>query len=545
MSVPAARPRNKELGAFYTPDAIAEKLASWAIREPTDRVLDPSFGGLVFLEQAKRHLRELGVSASGAARQIYGVEVDRQVHSAAVELDEFEQQNLILSDFFATSAGDPIPRCQAVIGNPPYVRYQGFNGQGDIGHNVAAAAGVPLTRLASSWAPFVVHATSFVAEGGRMALVLPAEVMHAQYAEPILEFLRRNFRELTLALFEERVFPGALEEVVLLFAAQRGQGPARAIEIASSQRLEDLDLGSCGRETALPASTGQGMLLAQLLPAATQQLYSRLASESTTFGDWGSVNIGAVTGANKFFLVSDPEQGEIPEELLRPAVSKARQIPGARFQERDYQLLRESGEKARIFIANQATDEALLRRARPFLRRGEHEGLPARYKCRVRRPWWAVPLPIQGAPDLFLTYFASEHPRLVVNEGEALHTNTIHGVKLADRRRVRSIAVAFYNSLTMLSTELVGRSYGGGVLKLEPTESEALLLPSPPAGLGRLLPRVDLLVKERNLPETLRLVDRHLLIDGLGLSESQVRLLRQGAERLRLRRLARGQPPDR
>ena len=62
-------PRQKALGAFYTPAAMAEKLIKWAVRAPSDRVLDTSFGGLVFLTAAKARLVELGASPADAAAQ--------------------------------------------------------------------------------------------------------------------------------------------------------------------------------------------------------------------------------------------------------------------------------------------------------------------------------------------------------------------------------------------------------------------------------------------------------------------------------------------
>ena len=48
-----------------------------------------------------------------------------------------------------------------MIGNPPFVRYQAFAGAARAkGIAAALAQGVRLTALTSSWAPFVVHATS-------------------------------------------------------------------------------------------------------------------------------------------------------------------------------------------------------------------------------------------------------------------------------------------------------------------------------------------------------------------------------------------------
>jgi hypothetical protein len=98
------------------------------------------------------------------------------------------------------------------------------------------------------------------------------------------------------------------------------------------------------------------------------------------------------------------------------------------------------------------------------------------------------------------------------------------------------------NSLTILSAELIGRSYGGGVLKLEPTEAEALLLP-PLGGVQEHLREVDALLREQDLEAVLDLVDPLVLGDGLGLRPAEIKALRSGAERLRERRKARGRRP--
>ena len=132
----------------------------------------------------------------------------------------------------------------------------------------------------------------------------------------------------------------------------------------------------------------------------------------------------------------------------------------------------------------------------------------------------------------------------MANEAGTLHTNTVHGVSLAGDTDASALAVGFYNSLTLLSAELVGRSYGGGVLKLEPTEAEALLLPPIAASVGTKVEQVDELLRARRMNDVLDVVDKLVLIDGLGLSQHQVSLLRAGAERLRARRRARNKKPS-
>lgn len=57
---------------------MAQSLADWAIRGPGDLVVDPSFGGTVFLHAAHRRLIALGLSAEQAGRQIYGASTMRR-----------------------------------------------------------------------------------------------------------------------------------------------------------------------------------------------------------------------------------------------------------------------------------------------------------------------------------------------------------------------------------------------------------------------------------------------------------------------------------
>lgn len=552
-AAPISSARQKELGAFYTPPAMAGKLVEWAVRSPTDRVLDPSFGGLVFLDAASRRLSALGAEDRAIAKQLFGVDVDEEAH-AATAVEEglpVPRATLLHGDFFAVSPGRDIPLCQAVVGNPPYVRYQGFNGSAARAHELAAAAGVRLTRLASSWAPFLIHAAAFVAPGGRLAQVLPAELIHAQYAAGVLDYLRTGFRHVSIAVFEERVFPGALEEVVLLFADDRGEHPAGDIKVVSVGDLAALDLDRLAADRVVDrgrrGADHRSKLLSQLLPEQTRRVYERLSAEDEVerLGALASVDIGVVTGANDFFTLSVEDAAELAPTLIRPAVSKAAQVAGARLSRDDHDQLLARGQRGLLFVANHRTDGHALDTANAYLERGRLAGIDQRYKCRVRNPWWALPLPKAGVADLLLTYCANRYPRLAFNEAGVLQTNTIHGVTLEDRDLAPALAAGFYNSLTLLSAELVGRSYGGGVLKLEPTEAEDLLLPPIPSNLAHLLDQVDAFVRGKNFTDLLDLVDAIVLHAGLGLSVEEIEDLRAGAAQLRTRRLSRGRPPRR
>lgn len=152
------------------------------------------------------------------------------------------------------------------------------------------------------------------------------------------------------------------------------------------------------------------------------------------------------------------------------------------------------------------------------LAEGEHTGVAEAYKRRVRKPWWRVPL--LPAPDLFLTYMNADTARLTTNRAGARHINSVHGVYLADDARdvAREVLpVASLNSMTLLTAELVGRSYGGGILKVEPREADRWWLPSirmlteHQEALLRLRPRVQRLLDAKNLTGAVAVVDEVLL----------------------------------
>ena len=144
---------------------------------------------------------------------------------------------------------------------------------------------------------------------------------------------------------------------------------------------------------------------------------------------------------------------------------------------------------------------------------------------------------------------SGERVRLVLNRVKANSTNTIHNVffKRGASGLIRNATVAgFYSSLTALSTELIGRAYGGGVLKLELNEARRVLMPKitsfPPLlveALNRALCDVDTAIRRKE--DVGGIVDGLVLREGLGLSKGDVQILTDERIRLATRRMTRQQ----
>jgi adenine-specific DNA-methyltransferase len=539
----------KARGAFFTPPELCAYVSEWAIRSASDRVLEPSCGDAAFLTAGGARLLDLGAAPDAEAclvtiDQVQGVELhEASAKDAALTLAQAGIRATILTgDFFDL---DPTPTFDVVIGNPPYVRYQEFTGEARAkAQRRALEAGRPMSGLASSWAPFLLHASRFLSPGGRLGLVLPAELLSVNYAAPLRAYLMEQFSSVELVLFDERVFPGVTEEIVLLLA----EGPGGTTDHFTVRQFADLEQLSdaTGPAHSWAPPTAEGKWVPALLGSEASGTYGHLLGKAfTPLSTWGSTYLGMVTGNNNFFTLTDTEaaaHGLTEADLVRVSPPGSRHLRGVTFTERTWEELLASGSRGWLFYPQ----DDLTGAAADYVARGEAKGVQKAYKCRVRSPWWRVPM--LPAADLLLTYMNHDTPRLVRNAAGVVHLNSIHGVRLHRGHKVvgrELLPVAALNSMTMLGAEMVGRAYGGGILKLEPKEADLLPLPAPDLltavgpELKALAPQLGSALRGGALDAAVDLVDRVVLGHGAGLKAGEVKDLRQARSAMFSRRTAR------
>lgn len=536
----------KARGAFFTPPEIAEYVTGWAVRTSADEVLEPSCGEAAFLLAAADRLALLQPSdLLSRAGALDGVEVHDASAAKARELlaDASVSSRIIVDDFFTV---EPTGSYDAVVGNPPYVRYQDFAGvPRALSRSAALRAGVSLTGLASSWAAFTIHAALFLKRGGRLGLVLPAELLSVNYAAEVRRFLMERFARVDLVLFTERVFPGVLEEVVLLMADGYDEGPtdyASVYQARSAADLANMSVGQAWRPKNPEDKWTPSLLSTQALTA-----YSGLVAgeDFAVLETWGDTTLGMVTGNNRYFALSPSRVAELglaSSDLIKLSPPGSKHLRGLSFASRAHAELGKAGSATYLFRPVDPSPAAL-----EYIAAGEKSGIHTAYKCRVRTPWWRVPL--LGPADLFLTYMNADTPRLTTNEAKAHHLNSVHGVYLrpGQRRLGRALLpLGSLNSMTLVGAETVGRAYGGGMLKIEPREADRLPVPGPAllaaaqTKLSAVRPQVGRLLRNGKLLDAVRLVDDILLIGELGMPRADVRALRDAHAALTARRVARG-----
>jgi adenine-specific DNA-methyltransferase len=539
-------------GGYYTPKPIADFLARWAIQSPRAEVLEPSCGNGVLLQSAFEALIEKGAKPKHAAEFLHAVEIDEHEGQKAVSRIKALGAR---PSMFLIHTGDFFAYCKAhlkdkrlfdvVIGNPPFIRYQNFVEEQRVpAFELMSKAGMKPNRLTNTWVPFIVASSFLLNNKGRLAMVVPAELLQVNYAAELRRFLSGYYNKITLITFKKLVFEGIQQEVVLLLGERNGNGRTgvRTVELESVSDLASYEHTDFISSELKPMDHSTEKWTQYFLSKEEIELLRalRINPHLTEAGKVIDVDVGIVTGQNQFFVLNNEQIREHSlEEYTLPIVSRSGHLKGAIFSQADWQTNVKSDLPAYLLNLPNLPFDELPKAAREYVVGGEKAEFHIGYKCRIRHRWYVVPS--IWTPDAFMLRQVHGYPKIIVNKAKTTCTDTIHRVKLRNGAKADVVAAAFLNSLTFAFSEVIGRSYGGGVLELEPNEAEKL--PLPLNGAETLdLKQIHKFLLNDDIGAVLDLTDKVLLIEGLGLSLKETTLLRRIWQKLRDRRINRKHP---
>ncbi len=536
MKTPATD--QKLRGGYYTPEPLANFLTRWAIRGRDDVVLEPSSGDGVFLKAALARFATLGPRDGPPAVDAVEIEPQAAASSRSILGTSGIADRLVEGDFFAY-AEKATARYDAVLGNPPFLRFQHFREEHrQAAFNLMRAQGLAPNRLTNAWVPFVAASAALLAPAGRLAMVLPAELLQVSYAAELRQFLSDFFARITVVTFERLVFDGIQQEVVLLLAERRPSGSPgiRVVELHDASDLSSLAVDSLTAPVKR-LDHSRDKWTQYFLAAQELELLRQLRTDQrlVPLGQLADTDVGVVTGMNDFFVLGAEDEFTLVHlvDLSTPIISRSNQLSGAVFEEADWRSLRRSGVARALLTIGR--ESHLSDEVETYLETGVVAGVDRGYKCRIRRRWYEVPS--VWRPDAFLLRQIHLYPQLVINRTPATSTDTVHRLRLHPDTDGEALAASFHNAATFLFAEAFGRSYGGGVLELEPSEADALLIPYSRRH-GALLGHVDDTIR-RGTGYSDRRAEATLLNGFLGLDDASIDMVRRAGSRLRDRRLGR------
>jgi len=466
--------RNR-LGQFATPTALALEILDYAsgLIPGNEKVsfLDPAIGTGSFYSAL------LKVFTENRIEKALGFEIDPHYGEPAMLLWKDTNLTLKLADF---THEEPSSRFNLVICNPPYVRHHHLQ-NGDkfrLQSRTRDASGMKMSGLAGLYCHFLGLAHTWMADGGVAGWLIPGEFMDVNYGLAVKRYLLERVTLLRIHRFDPNnvQFADALvSSAVVWFRNTRPPVDHRVL----------FTLGGTLLEPVISRSITSGELALEpkwtRFPAADV----RLRAPTPKLSDFFQIKRGIATGDNKFFILPEEDaiiQG-LPKEVLRPI------LPSPRYLPEDEVKADKNGNPIvgrRLFLLDTHLRESDIKVHFPtlwaYLEKGKRRGLPERYICSHRSPWYSQenrpPAPI------VCTYIGrgdtkSGRPfRFILNESRA----TIANVYLAmyptpllaramknDKTFIRRV----WRVLNTIGTDQLlseGRVYGGGLFKLEPKE---------------------------------------------------------------------------
>lgn len=538
MKFVADQTAQKLRGGYYTPSDLAAFIARWIGDPAPARVLEPSCGDGAFFQAM--------ANVGGFERtEVVGFELDeREAGKAANRASELRMPNVEVrsEDFLAWAIENMAKggeRFDAVVGNPPFVRYQFLPPTFQTrAARIFEELDLKFTKHTNAWVPFILASMSLLRPGGRLAMVVPAEIIHVTHAQSLRTYLGKECRRLVIIDPEELWFDGTLQGAVILMAEKR-IGPDQAAEglgmvpVRGREFLRRTPAELFAAPQSINGKTVAGKWTRALLDLETRALFDELEDHPDVhrFKDIARVDVGIVTGANKFFLVSDETVETFGlEKYAHPMFGRSEHCPGVIYDERQHAANAEKGSPTNFLWFDDAP-ASMRSGPKRYIELGEKDELHTRYKCRIRAPWFKVPSVY--ATEVGMLKRSHDTPRLILNRLGAYTTDTAYRIR-TQRLAGERLVGCFINPLTALSAELEGRHYGGGVLELIPSEIERLQIPLP-AKVDVDLKALDASIRNRPTHETLERQGK-IVLGALGISKAKQVSALEGWRKLRDRR---------
>jgi len=541
--------KQKLQGAYYTPQKLVDFLISWTINSKKCQLLEPSCGDGIFLKSAYQRFIEMGASSKNALSNITAIELDpiafnkTQEQINALSKTSQNEAKLFNDDFFSIFQKKLFnKKFDSVIGNPPFIRYQNFDEKiRERALDLLKEFGFKGSKLTNIWMPFLVLSSVLLSKNGKLGMIIPAELLQVNYASDLREFLALHFTSITIFTFRKLVFPGIQQEIVLLLAEKTSKN--HGIKVIELNNIDDLPKNNFSliNKKGLTSINHTTDKWTQYFLTESEILLLRKLKQNKSIRpliDFAEVDVGIVTGRNEFFVVNNTiVKTNSLKQYCIPIVGRTLHIKSINFTKNDWKENNKNEFNCNLLNFNNTTYSKLNKKTQQYIIDGEKQNFHLGFKCRIRKSWYNVPS--VWVPDAFMYRQINAHPRLILNESNATTTDTIHRVRINDDIDKKSFVACYHNSLTFAFAEIMGRSYGGGVLELEPNEAEKLPIPYFKLSSKFFSELTDLLRKENSMEQILEITDKTILIDKMRLSKSEVLKLRQIRKKLAERRLER------
>ena len=452
-SAQAGKHHLKTFGQFFTPDLIAEFMCRWAGKNARN-MLDPAVGNGVFLRKMAK---------------IY----------PRCKLTGYELDSGIL-DFFGNISGAEIfqgdyltmdwqTKYDAIVGNPPYNRFQAVDNRQNILQRIYQETGCRYNSNSNLYLLFLAKSIFQLADKGRLAYLIPSEFLNSAYGAQLKEKLLRERLLRCVINFSDNkeVFPAANTTCCILLLDRAPKKEIIFFNLASVEELAHMDVDSELEAHCTRMKYGVIKAEQKWRPYLYQE-ESSYYQNLVPIEKYCRIERGIATGANNFFCLSSQQADNlhIDKKYLKPCLCHSRDVKELIWRKRDWQALADNQGKAYLLDIQDEPAGGV----KAYIQQGQELGLPKRYLLSKRNPWYSMEQK-SPAPILISSAYRDDY-KVLRNLAETANLTGFHRIFVRESYE-HFTDIIFCYLLTETARELINRNrkeMGRGLAKLQPSD---------------------------------------------------------------------------
>ncbi|MDM8558001.1 N-6 DNA methylase [Candidatus Parabeggiatoa sp. HSG14] len=458
----------KEFGQFFTPKNVARLMFKWIVSSNPKTILDPAFGLGIFFDVFQDTLK-----SNTYDTKYIGYEIDQNIISY-LENNRPSNLKLHVRDYLEEKK----KKYDAIICNPPYMRFQNFLKRHDVLPIIEKNLGIALNGYSNMASIFLIKSLKELNEGGKLAYIMPFEFFNTGYGKGVKKELLKNSLLKQIIFFENEkdIFSDATTTVCVLLC--KNDSIKNTVKISRIESLKQLEGISHFEEYFQHQLQPEDLPYTKKWSPIISSLYQTIEIPTglVKISEIGKFVRGIATGANKFFALTEEkaESLSINRNNLVKCITKSPQIKKAIFTDDDYMALLKSGSPVLCLNVKAHNDKNI----KQYLKYGEAQGFSVRYLTKKRSPWYKLesrlPAPILAG------VFNRGRLKVIRNFTDSINFTCFHSFYpgLFGQTYINRLFVYLISDIGQKIVMTNKRQYGGHLDKFEPGDLNACFCPS-------------------------------------------------------------------
>lgn len=461
------REKLRDKGQFWTPEWVTKAMVSYIVKD-TNLVFDPAAGRGAFLNA----LLQIDPSIN-----YYGIDIDEFILQ-----DEIYQKNVCFIELRDFIKNPPQKKFNAIIANPPYIRHHRIDEKMKkfLKELFFKITGFTIDGRAGYHIYFFVQALNLLNQNGRLAFIMPADTCEGIFSQKLWQWITKNYCLECVVTFHENAtpFPKVDTNAVIFFINK--SEPIQTIQwIKANEANEELFnfVKSDFQNSNYPTLEINHRDLKEALATGLSRPKQNYCDFKYHLNDFAKVIRGIATGANDFFFLTTQQVEElaIPQEFLKLAIGRTKDVTGDKLTLEDIKKLQENNRPTMLLSIN--SDQNIPESVANYLKEGEKLGLPNLPLIKQRKFWYKMEF--REVPPILFAYLGRRNSRFIKNEAGVVPLTSFLCVYplYNDEMYITNLWQALNDIETIQNLKLVGKSYGSGAIKVEPRNLDKVPIP--------------------------------------------------------------------